>query len=106
MTVSNTNALQYFRDFSSSDFIVGKDKFENLQINQVESIAGFHFFKDTTKPLTRFVKRFVLKQGKLSQKICTVTLIKNDKGRFEPRFDFQTINLTKKAIETLTMPVA
>lgn len=108
MSLSNPdNSISAFlRDFSASDFVIGRDKFENLQINQVEQIEKFHYFKDTSKPLTRYVKRFILKQGKLSAKVCIITLIQNEKGKFEPRFDFQIINLTKKAVETLTEPVA
>jgi hypothetical protein len=101
----NDPTAVYLRDFSSSDFVIGKDKFENLEINQAEDATGFHFFKDKSKPLTRYVKRFILKQGKLSAKVCTVTLIKNEQGKFEPRFDIQIINLTKKAVLTLTEPV-
>jgi hypothetical protein len=98
--------FSYLRNSASSDFIIGKDKFENLQINQAADAGGFHYFKDPTKPLSRYVKRFVLKQGKLSQKVCTVALIKNEKGKFEPRFDFQIVDLTKKSVEQLLEPVS
>lgn len=91
---------------SSSEFVVGTDKFEDLQINRVDFIKGFHYFKDTSKPLTRYVDRFVLKRTPLSEKVCSITLIQNDNGKFEPRFDFRIINRTKKAAEALKEPVS
>ena len=95
----------YLRDFNSSDFIVGKDKFENLYINHVGDKNNFHYFKDSSKPLSRFVRRFVLKEGKLSQKVCLITLIKNRNNKFEPRFEFQIIDLTKKSISSALLPI-
>src|SRR5215471_15941256 len=90
---------------SSSDFVVGEDKFENLQINKVDTIKGFHYFKDASRPLSRYVRRFILKRGQRSAKVCIVTLIQQDGGKFEPRFDFQILNLTKKAVEELSLVV-
>jgi hypothetical protein len=90
---------------SSSEFVVGTDKFEDLRINQVDFIKGFHYFKDTSKPLTRYVDHFVLKRTSLSEKAVAITLIQNHNGKFEPRFDFKIINRSKKAAETLKEPV-
>jgi len=93
----------YLRRTIDFDFVVGDDKFNNLRINPAPEIKGFHYFLN---PRKTFVKRFILKRTQLSEKVCCVTLIKNENGKFEPRFEFQIIDLTKKAIETITYPVS
>lgn len=96
--------LSDFAKLASGDFIVGQDKFDDLQINKVDD-KGFHYFKDRSKPLASYVERFVLKQGPKSAKVCFVKLIQNECGRFEPRFKFEILDLTKKALAELDVPV-
>ena len=78
-----------------TDFVVGQDSFDNVQINNSET-SGFWYFKNSQKGL---IKRFVLQQATQIEKICVVTLIKKGEGKFTPRFDFQIWNTTKKAFE-------
>lgn len=85
----------------STDFFVGKDSFDDLVIEPTGE-DGFHYFKNTKKTL---VKRFVLKKTSLSQKHCVVTLIKDAEGAFTPRFKFETLDQSKKAIAETLEPV-
>lgn len=82
-------------DFENTDFLIGKDLFEDVQINNVAT-SGFWYFKNVRKSL---IKRFVLERSDQKEKVCTVTLIKKNSGEFTPRFDFQIWNTTKKACE-------
>lgn len=84
------------------EFVIGEDRFNDLTINEVAEATGFHYFKNSTKT---FVKYFVLKRTKLTEKICKVTLIKKDNGKFEPRFDFLINSKTKRTIESLSLPI-
>jgi len=83
-----------FPDLQDSDFLVGKDSFEDVQINGSASSDSFWYFKNTKKGL---ITRFVLQQSEQVEKICKITLIKKPNGKFSPRFDFQIWNATKKA---------
>lgn len=105
MRSTNLSVNDYLKGFNSSDFVIGKDGFESLKINHVEDSKGFYFFKDTSKPLSRYVRRFILKNGKLSQKACVITLIKNKNNKFEPRFEFIITDLTKNAVTSSLLKV-
>lgn len=89
------NIYDIWPDLSDTDFIVGNDSFENVQINGRPSGSFWHF-KNTNKGL---IKRFVLQRTTQTEKACVVTLIKKDNGKFTPRFDFQIWNITKKAFK-------
>lgn len=95
-----------YRDYvlatGDTDFIIGVDRFENLNINEAPSIKDWYYFQNSRKTV---VKRFILKRTTLSEKCCLVTLIKKENGKFEPRFSFEIRDLTKKAVETLEIPV-
>lgn len=86
-------------DFENTDFVVGKDSFEDVQINSTP-IDAFWYFKNSKKGL---IKRFILQQTKQLEKVCVVILIKKSDEKFTPRFDFQIWNTTKKAIEEFSM---
>jgi len=81
--------------FEATDFIIGEDSFEDIQIS-TKSEDGFWYFKNNKKGL---IKRFILLRTGQVEKACTVTLIKNKEEKFLPRFDFQIWNTTKKANE-------
>lgn len=66
----------------SSDFIIGKDNFSNLQVNVTSEHEQFYYFYDRKNH--RLIKQFVLKSGERVDYLCQVTLIKKDK-RFTPR---------------------
>lgn len=85
-----------------TDFIVGKDKFENLTINPIAETKKFHYFQNTKKTV---VKRFILKRTNQIERLCLITLIKNKSGKFEPRFCFQTNDLTTKKVASFNIPV-
>lgn len=89
------SVYEIWPDFQNTDFVIGKDLFENVQIDSA-SINNFWYFKNTKKGL---IKRFILQQSAQIEKICVVTLIKKSDGKFTPRFDFQVWNITKKAFE-------
>jgi|GEM_PF-1784323 len=98
-----TDALsQYLFKTADTDFIVGEDSFDDLTINEAPEKSEFYYFVNSSKTL---VRRFVLKRTKLSEKICVVTLIKNVKAKFEPRFEFRINDLSKKAVESLALPI-
>lgn len=80
-------------DLLNTDFVVGRDQFDDIQIDST-AIHGFWYFKNIKKGL---IKRFVLEESPQIQKMCTITLIKKDSGKFTPRFEFGIWNKTKKA---------
>lgn len=84
-----------YPNFENTDFLIGKDSFEDVQIDST-AISGFWYFKNAKKGL---IKRFILERSEQKEKVCVVTLIKKDDGKFTPRFDFQIWNTTKKACE-------
>lgn len=86
-----------YRDFENTDFIVGVDSFEDIQIDDTGS-NNFWYFRNNKKGL---IKRFILQQSNQIEKTCTVTLIKKSNDKFTPRFDFYIWNTTKKACENL-----
>ena len=85
----------------NTDFIVGVDNFSDLEIADGGD-GHFFYFKNTKKTL---VKRFVLKQTDRTQKHCSITLIMRSDGVFEPRFDFEILDLTKGAVKNIELPV-
>ncbi len=88
-----------YPSFGNTDFVIGRDSFEDVFIASAPEIEGFWYFQNSKKGL---IKRFVLQVTSQTEKSCTVTLIKGANGRFTPRFDFQIWNTTKKAIETFS----
>jgi len=104
--IHKPNIYQQYEEVLSkkmnTDFVVGTDIFSDLTINEVAEIEGLHYFKNSTKT---FVKHFILKRTKLSEKVCRVTLIKKGNEKFEPRFDFFINDRTKKAVESLAVPI-
>lgn len=84
-----------YPEFEDTDFILGTDSLEDVQISSVPD-SGFWYFKNAKKGL---IKRFVLERSKQREKACVVTLIKKPNGKFTPRFDFCIWDTTKKAIE-------
>lgn len=89
------NIYDFLPELQSADFVIGEDDFENVQINNSAS-NGFWYFKNIKKGL---IKRFILQRTSQIEKVCVVTLIKKENGKFTPRFDFQIWNVTKKAFE-------
>lgn len=85
-----------YPDFLNSDFVVEEDDFKNIEIDRTQ-IEGFWYFKNIKKSL---IKRFVLQKSPQTEKVCVITLIKNENDKFTPRFDFQIWNTTKKALES------
>lgn len=92
------NIYGVWPDLQNTDFVIGEDSLENVEINETSS-NGFWYFRNIDKGL---IKRFVLERTSRIEKICVVTLIKKDNGKFTPRFDLQIINVTKKATEELS----
>lgn len=82
-------------DYDSSSFNIGSDNFLDLSV-EYSGREEFYFFKSSKKGL---IKRFVLESGENTEKICVVTLIRKGDKKFSPRFDFQILNKTKKAVE-------
>ena len=87
-------ALNPFTDeFTSLSFIINEDNFEDISIED-SAIDKFYYFKNKQKGL---IKHFILKKGSRAQKSCDVTLIKQDSGKFTPRFNFYIWDITKKS---------
>lgn len=93
-TKINQDFQEIFPEYYNSDFIIGVDNYSDIEIDNALQ-NGLWYFKNTKKGL---IKRFVLERTKQIEKICIVTLIKKDNGKFTPRFDFQIWNITKKAL--------
>lgn len=70
---------------SEHDFVVGKDDFSHLTINQSASQGSFYYFFNTDR--NRLVKQFVLADRPTVRYVCDVTLIKKGE-RFTPRLVF------------------
>lgn len=69
----------------SSDFVVGEDNLQNLEIRDSGSGNGFYYFFDNQHH--RLIKRFVLGESKSGIKTCcVVTFIEKD-GKYTPRLE-------------------
>jgi hypothetical protein len=78
----------------SSDFVVGEDNLQNLEIREAGRGDGFYYFYDNQNH--RLIKRFVLGESKSGIKTCcVVTFIEKD-GKYTPRLE-----LSKRKGETL-----
>ena len=78
----------------SSDFVIGEDKLDNLEIRDSASGSGFYYFFDNQHH--RLIKRFVLGESKRGIKTCcVVTFIEKD-GKYTPRLE-----LSKRKGESL-----
>jgi hypothetical protein len=80
---------------AQTDFVIGHDHFEDLEINDTP-IKGFFYFYD--KRRRTLVKRFVLAERQYVTYVCTVTLIGKD-GRFSPRLEFSIRDENKRISE-------
>ena len=89
-----SNIYKVYPDFSDSDFIIGEDSFDDVEITDSANENGFWYFKNIKKGL---IQRFVLERTQQIEKICNVTLIKKENDNFTPRFNFQIWNITNKA---------
>lgn len=85
----------FFQEYEHTDFIIGTDSFEDVELNDANKENGFWYFKNNKKTL---IKRFILKRGAQTDKVCTVILIKKG-DKFIPKFDFQIWNSSKSACE-------
>ncbi len=87
-----------YPSFSNTDFIVGEDSFNDVQIDKT-SINKFWYFRNAKKTL---IKRFVLERTNQIEKTCVITLIEKESGNFSPRFDFQIWDITKNAVKNFS----
>ena len=62
----------------------------------------FYFYHTKRRAL---IKQFVLGRTKRTKRICLVSLIRNEHGRFEPRFEFSTRDTSSSVIESVDEPV-
>lgn len=85
---------EIFSDYKQTDFIIGEDLFCDVELNDANQENGFWYFRNSKKTL---IKRFILRRGPQTDKVCVVTLTKNG-GKFIPRFDFQIWNSTDSAV--------
>jgi hypothetical protein len=85
----------------STDFVIGQNLFADLEIRRGNQ-NDFYYFHNTKQGL---VKHFVLKNTKLIQKRCHITLIRKEDGNFEPRFDFDILDVKKACPEQFEMLV-
>lgn len=79
---------------NNTDFIIGEDDFNDLSINPMPN-ADMYYFRSRNKSL---ITRFVIKRTEQIEKSVTVTLTKNENGKYAPRFDFSIYNVTKKSL--------
>ena len=74
------------------DFVIGTDKFSDLQINSTASVEQFYYFSN--KKNRRLIKQFILESKKQVDYICQVILIKKG-DKFTPRLAFSVRDKTK-----------
>jgi hypothetical protein len=67
-----------------TDFIVGKDRFEDIKVSATPQ-SNFYWFYNTTSQ--KLIKQFVLQEREQVDYLCQVTLIKKG-DRFSPRLRF------------------
>jgi len=66
----------------SNDFVIGKDRFSDIEINSTSRDENFYYFFHRGKQ--SLIKQFVLSEGKQVDYICKVVLIKKA-DKFTPR---------------------
>lgn len=86
-----------------SEFEVGVDDFADLEIREARLGDRFFYFYHTKR--RALIKQFVLGRTKRTKRICLVSLIRNEHGRFEPRFEFSTRDTSSSVIESVDEPV-
>jgi hypothetical protein len=69
---------------AQTDFTIGVDNFDDLEINET-AIKGFFFFYDRRRKT--LIKRFILAKRDFVTYECRVTLIEKG-GKFTPRLEF------------------
>lgn len=92
------SAYSFNPKMQDTDFIIGIDDFNDLSIQPLP-VGDAYWFKNAKKSL---VKRFLLKRSNQVEKSCVVTLAKNEKGKYSPRFDFTIYDITKKSLKEYT----
>lgn len=92
--LKSINIYDKYPEYFNTDFIIGQDSFEDVEINNAPEINSFWYFKNQKKGL---IKRFILERGPRTEKACIVILTKKAGGKFTPKFDFQILDITKKA---------
>lgn len=78
-----------------TDFIIGKDKFEDVEVHPTEQ-SNFYWFYNTKSQ--RLIKQFVLQEREEVDYLCQVTLIKKT-DRFSPRLRFSIRHRNKPHAE-------
>ncbi|MBI2577467.1 MAG: DUF4263 domain-containing protein [Candidatus Wildermuthbacteria bacterium] len=83
---------------TGEDFIIGKDNFQDLEINSSPSKEQFYYFFNRKE--RRLIKQFVLDKRQQVDYICRVALIKKGE-KFTPRLSFSVRDKTKKLVDNV-----
>lgn len=87
--------LDGYVKISNEDFIVGKDNFDDLEINPT-SIANFHYFFNRKD--RKLIKQFILDEKPKVRCVAQVILIKKG-DKFTPRLTFSIRDRAGKIVE-------
>lgn len=68
-----------------TDFVIGKDDFQDLEIRSGNSQDGFFYFYNAKKQ--RLVKQFILTETKTGIKTCCTVAFIEKSGRYTPRLE-------------------
>lgn len=88
---------------TSTEFDLSEETLTNLEIRESHTGSRFYYFFHTKR--RSLIKSFVLRRTPQTKLLCNVTLIRNDDGRFNPRFEFSVRNTSTLAIESMALPV-
>jgi hypothetical protein len=81
----------------SNDFVIGKDRFSDIEINSTSRDENFYYFFHRGKQ--RLIKQFVLSEGKQVDYICKVALIKKA-DKFTPRLAISVRDKARSIVNT------
>lgn len=92
-----------FIRIQNTEFNLSTDHLDDLEIRATGE-NGFHYFYN--RKTRNLITDFILKNTKLSKKICKVTLIRvPENNKFAPRLEVSIWSNTKRAIAELDTPV-
>lgn len=88
---------------NGTEFDLQAEDLTDLEIRESRAASKFYYFYHLRR--RTLIKSFVLRRTQRTKYLCTVTLIRNERGRFEPRFEFSIRDTAQSTIESIQLPV-
>lgn len=88
------DALKFFELVTTDNFYIGKDNFDDLEINPTSDGSFYYFFH---KKERRLIKQFILDDKPRIRHVCQVALIKKA-NKFTPRLAFSVRDKSENKI--------